>query len=74
MAIRKPPKYKKTYLCPYAAVVSEIETALVIGNKTMGIKAVAAMGIASSIHQIAIQAVVARTFLPSKLRSLKGIN
>ena len=52
----------------------EIETALVTGNNTIGSKAVAAIGIASSIHHIAIQLVVARTFLPSSLRSLKEIN
>jgi hypothetical protein len=72
----KPPIYKKTYLCPKEAVVSESPNPLVKGNKIIGNKAVTAIGIASVIHHIAIQAVDARIalalgFSPSGLKKNK---
>jgi hypothetical protein len=63
IAIIKPPIYKKTYLCPKEAVVSDSPNPPVRGNKIMGNKAVTAIGIASVIHHIAIHAVDARTAL-----------
>jgi len=47
-------------LCPKDAVVSDSPSPPVKGNKTIGSKAVTAIGIASVIHQIAIHIVDAR--------------
>ena len=55
-----PPINKKMYLCPKEAVVSERPNPPVNGNKIIGNNAVTAIGIASVIHQIAIQIVDAR--------------
>ena len=63
IAIINPPTYKKTYLCPKDAVVSDNSSPPVRGNNTIGIRAVTAIGIASVIHQIAIQIVDAKTAL-----------
>jgi hypothetical protein len=63
IAIIKPPMYKKTYLCPKEAVVSDSPNPPVKGNKIIGNNAVAAIGIASVIHHIAIHAVDARIAL-----------
>ena len=63
IAITKPPKYKNTYLCPNAAVVSAKPKAPVKGNRMIGNKAVTSIGIASVIHQIAIHKVTANTAL-----------
>ena len=57
--------YRKIYLCPYDDDVSEISNAPDIGNKIIGNKDVAAIGIASVIHQTAIHKVEAKTALPS---------
>ena len=65
IAIRNPPKYKKTNRCPKAAVVVESSIPPESGKSTMGKSAVAAMGTASVIHQIATQKVVAKTACPS---------
>ena len=54
IAIIKPPKYKKIYLCPYDSVASEISKIFVIGNKIIGNNDVAAIGTASVAHHKAI--------------------
>lgn len=56
----KPPMYKKIYGCAYELVVSVIPNPPETGNKTIGSREVTAMGIASVIHQMDIQAVEAR--------------
>ena len=53
------------YLLPYEDDVSEISNAPVKGNKIIGNKEVAAIGIASVIHQTAIHSVDAKIALPS---------
>ena len=68
IAIINPPTYKKTYLCPKDAVVSDNSSPPVRGNNTIGIRAVTAIGIASVIHQIAIQIVDAKTALACGLK------
>src|SRR5690625_6523260 len=49
---------------PYCNVTSPADNTPVNGNNTIGSKAVAGIGIASVIHQIAIQAVVAAAARP----------
>ena len=51
--------------CPYCAVVCATSTAPLSGKSTIGSKAVAAIGIASVTHQIAIHAVDAKTARPA---------
>ncbi len=63
MAMMNPPIYKNTNLCPKALVVVPKSNPPDSGNNTIGINAVTAIGMASVIHQIAIQAVDAKTAL-----------
>jgi len=65
MAIIKPPRYKKTYLCPKAAVVAFKSSPPASGNNIMGKSAVALIGMASVIHQTTIHSVVASTAIPA---------
>lgn len=53
MAIMKPPKYKKTNLCPYEAVVSLKDKPPEMGKSTIGKRAAVAIGTASVIHHTA---------------------
>ena len=55
------PIYKKTYLCPKEDEVSDNDKAPVSGKRIIGSNEVAAIVIASVIHQIAIQSVDAKT-------------
>ena len=50
------------------AVVSESPNPPVNGNNTIGLRAVTAIGIASVIHQIAIQIVDAKTAFASEVK------
>src|SRR5699024_9291791 len=59
-AIIKPPINKKTVLSPYEEVVAPISSPPVNGNNIIGNNDVAGIGIASVIHQIAIQIVLAK--------------
>src|SRR4029078_110928 len=63
IAIRNPPIYKKTIGCPYDAVVSPSFNTPVRGNKIIGKRDVAANGIGSVIHHMAIQAVMLMTMI-----------
>ena len=65
MAIIKPPIYRKTYLCPKAAVVVTRSRLPNNGNNTIGKSAVAAIGMASVIHQNAIHMVAAKVVCPA---------
>jgi len=56
--------YKKTYLWPNEEEVSGNDKAPVRGKSIIGNNEVAAMGIASVIHQIAIHSVEAKTAFP----------
>lgn len=67
MAIMNPPTYRKMYLCPNAAVVSDKSSAPVKGKSMIGSREVTSMGIASVIHQVAIHNVEANTATPSEL-------
>lgn len=69
IAMTNPPMYKKMYLCPKAAVVEGRSSPPVRGNRTMGSKAVTAIGMASVIHQMATHKVAARMALASLGRS-----
>lgn len=59
--------YRKINLWPYEAEVSPRLNPPVIGNRTIGKRAVTAIGRASVIHQVAIQILDANIALPSKL-------
>ena len=67
MAIAKinPPIKRYIYLLPYEAVVSFRDKPPLIGKRTIGKSAVAAIGNASVIHQIATQTADAKTAFPS---------
>ena len=56
------------YSCPKQAVTSSIGRAPLIGNTTMGNRAVIEIGNTSVIHQMAIHKVVAKTTLAVSLK------
>ena len=60
----KLPINRKTYLCPNAAVVVFISNPPERGKIIIGSNEVAAIGIGSVIHQIAIQEVQAKIAFP----------
>src|SRR5690606_12161905 len=61
MANKNPPRYKKMILFPKAAPVLARSRPPVSGNSTKGNREVTGIGMASEIHQMAIQAVEANT-------------
>src|SRR5690625_3684790 len=61
---KNPPRNKKMSGSPYWSVTSPADDTPVKGNSTMGSSAVAGIGIASVIHQMAIHAVVAAAARP----------
>ena len=60
------------WLYPWATSLTLISPREKIGNKTRGSNEVTAKGIASVIHQIAIQQVAASTIWPSLLKELNS--
>ena len=76
IARMKPPKNKKIISLPYSDDTASGDNTWPIGNKISGKKLVAAIGIASVIHQIAIHTVIANTKTPfsGKAGGWKKIN
>src|SRR5699024_6567018 len=67
-AIMKPPINRKIVSSPYDDVVAPMSNPFVNGNRIIGSREVAGIGIASVIHQMAIQIVLASTAWPSEDR------
>ena len=62
----KPPKNKKIISLPYSEETCSGESTCPKGKSMSGKKLVAAIGIASVIHQIAIHTVIPKTYIPLK--------